>query len=351
MTLSELGFDQWFEEHAPTSGPEGCAVARVAAVDRGAYRIRDASGEAVAGLSGRLAHRTESPAGLPCVGDWVTALRHAEGSRAVIHQVFPRKTFLRRRAAGEAGEVQMAAANVDTAFIVQSCLGDFNPNRLDRYRVMAAEGGVEAVVLLTKADLAPPEELERKLAIAGAAGGCRAMALSNRTGSGLDAFRQALAPGRTYCLLGSSGVGKTSLLNRLLGREAFETKEVSGTGEGVHTTTRRQLVVLGGGALMIDTPGMRELGLLDVGEGLDDGFADVAALSRQCRYADCRHENEPGCAVREALERGELPQARFASYGKLRKETEHHAMSSLDRRRKDKAFGRFLHSFKKGMKH
>lgn len=351
MELSELGFDKWFEEHAPASGPEACGVARVVAVDRGLYRIRDTSGEAVAGLSGRLAHRTQGPSGLPCVGDWVTARRRNDGNQAVIHQVFPRKTFLRRRAAGEAGAVQMAAANVDTAFIVQSCLGDFNPNRLDRYLVMAAEGGVEAVVVLTKADLAAPEELERKLAVARAAAGGRALALSSRTGSGLDAFRQALAPGRTCCLLGSSGVGKTTLLNRLLGREAFETKEVSGTGEGVHTTTRRQLVVLGDGALMIDTPGMRELGLLDAGEGLDDGFADVAALSRRCRYADCRHESEPGCAVREALERGELPRERFESYGKLRRETEHHAMSSLDRRRKDKAFGRFLHSFKKGMKH
>jgi len=166
----------------------------------------------------------------------------------------------------------------------------------------------------------------------------------------LEELRQRLAPGRTCCLLGSSGVGKTTLVNRLMGREAFETQSVSGTGEGRHTTTRRQLCVLQGGALLVDTPGMRELGIVGAEEGLEAGFEDISALSAQCRYADCRHGNEPGCAVRAALEGGELAGERYAHYLKLRKESEHNALSALDKRRKDKAFGRFVKSVKKHMR-
>lgn len=347
MQLNILGFDQWFEAQAASFGLDGCGFARVTAVDRGAYLIRDAVKEVSAGLSGRLAYQTMCSDERPCVGDWVTANFYNNDTAAIIHQVFARKTFLRRKAAGETIDFQMIAANIDVAFIVQSCQFDFNPSRLDRYLVMAMDGRVEPIVVLTKTDLITPEELEQKLAIVRAVTSARVLGLSTLTGSGFDALTQTLIAGKTYGLLGSSGVGKTTIANRLLGRDAFATKTVSSTGEGTHTTTRRQLIVLNTGAMLIDTPGMRELGIVGAGEGLDGGFDEVVGLAASCRYADCRHEQEPGCAVRAALEKGVLSRDRYASYLKLRKESEFYGMSYLDRRKKDKAFGRFVKSVKK----
>jgi ribosome biogenesis GTPase len=280
----------------------------------------------------------------------VTAQYYDNDTAAVIHGVFPRKTFLRRKTAGANVDFQMIAANIDAAFIVQSCYFDFNPNRLDRYLVMAADGGVEPIVMLTKTDLILQDELKKKVAIVNSGTKARVLALSNITGIGFDEFQQTLCPGRTYCLLGSSGVGKTTLINRLIGREAFDTKPVSGTGEGTHTTSRRQLIVLSQGAMLIDTPGMRELGLVGADNGLNAGFEDLVRLSAKCRFADCSHEQEPGCAVRAAVERGELSEDRHFNYLKLRKESEYYEMSYLDKRKKDKAFGRFIKSFKKQMK-
>jgi ribosome biogenesis GTPase len=340
--LRALGFDDWFQARADESGLDGCGFARVVAVDRGACLIRNGSGEIPAELSGRLAFLAEGPADLPCVGDWVTASFHNGGEAALVHRVFPRRTLLRRKAPGGGTQVQMIAANIDAAFIVQSCHVDFNPARLDRYLVMAVQGGVEPVVVLAKTDLTGPRELARKRALVEAATRARVIALSALTGAGFDDFRRALAPGGTYCLLGSSGVGKTTLVNRLLGRETFGTGAVSATGEGTHTTTRRQLVVLAQGAMLVDTPGMRELGMAGAGEEVATGFDEIAALAERCRYADCRHEHEPGCAVRAALESGALCGERYASYLKLRKEAEFQELSALDKRRRDKAFGRLV---------
>lgn len=325
-------------------------MARVSAVDRGSYLIMNESGEVPAELAGRLSFQTTDPGDLPCVGDWVAVQYYNDDTAAIIHRVFPRKTFLRRKTAGENVDFQMIAANIDIAYIVQSCHFDFNPHRLDRYLVMAADGRVEPVVILTKTDLITRDELDRKLAIIrSAATRARVLALSNVSGIGFDEFRQTLSPGRTYCLLGSSGVGKTTLINRLIGREALGTKAVSGTGEGTHTTSRRQLIVLDQGALLIDTPGMRELGLVGAGDGVDMSFEEFVALSAQCRYTNCSHEHEPGCAVRAAVERGELSEDRYSSYIKLKRESEYLGMSYLDRRKKDKAFGKFIKSYKKRM--
>ncbi|HOP41830.1 MAG TPA: ribosome small subunit-dependent GTPase A [Syntrophales bacterium] len=350
MKLRDLGFDQWFEAQAPEFGQEGCGFARISAVDRGSYRIKNEYREVPAELTGKLSYHIESPVGLPCVGDWVTAQYYNDDTEAIIHRIFPRKTFLRRKAAGENVDYQMIAANIDTAFIVQSCHFDFNPHRLDRYLVMAADGHVEPIIILTKTDLITQDELDQKRAIIGSATKARVIALSNVTGIGLDEFQQTLSPGKTYCLLGSSGVGKTTLINRLIGNEAFATKAVSGTGEGTHTTSRRQLVVLDQGAMLIDTPGMRELGIVGAGDGIDTGFEEFIALAAQCRYTNCSHEHEPGCAVRAAVENGELSEDRYSSYIKLKKESDHYEMSYLDRRKKDKAFGKFIKSVKKQMK-
>lgn len=347
--LHDLGLDPWTEAHAASLHMAGCGLARVCAVDRGAYRVRDASGEFTAEPSGRLLYGSADPAELPCVGDW-TFVRRYDGGTAIIHQVLPRRTFLRRKAPGRGADVQMIAANIDAAFIIQSCHFDFNPGRLERYLVMAAEGRVEPFVLLTKTDLIERAELEEKLAILRSITPAGVIPLSAVAGTGLEELRQALLPGKTYCLLGSSGVGKTTLLNLLLGREAFAARAVSETGEGTHTTTRRRLVLLDQGALLIDTPGMRELGIAGAAEGVAAKFAEIAALAPRCRYADCSHEHEPGCAVSAAVSAGGLDAARYAGYLKLRKESQHYEMTYLERRKKDKAFGRFLKTVKKGLK-
>lgn len=350
MKLRDLGFDQWFEAHTTEFRQEGCRFARISAVDRGSYLIKGESSEVSAELSGKLAYQIDSPVDLPCVGDWVTANYYNNDTAAIIHLVFPRKTFLRRKTAGENVDYQMIAANIDTAFIVQSCHFDFNPRRLDRYLVMAADGHVEPIVILTKTDLITQDELDQKLAIIKSVTKARVIALSNITGIGFDEFRQTLSPGRTYCLLGSSGVGKTTLINRLIGQETFNTKAVSDTGEGTHTTSRRQLIVLSQGAMLIDTPGMRELGIVGASDGVNMSFEEFVVLSEKCRYANCSHEHEPGCAVRAAVEKGELSEDRYSSYIKLKKESEYYEMSYLDKRKKDKAFGRFIKSAKKHMK-
>jgi ribosome biogenesis GTPase len=350
MKLSDLGFDQWFETHMTSFDEDGRSIARVSAVDRGSYLIMNELREVPAELSGKLSYQTQDSADLPCVGDWVAAQYYNEGAAAIIHRVFPRKTFIRRKTAGEIVDFQMVAANIDTAFIVQSCHFDFNPRRLYRYLVMARDGHVEPIVILTKTDLITNRELEQKLAVVNSVTKAKVLGLSNITGIGFDEFQQALSPGRTYCLLGSSGVGKTTLINRLMGREVFGTKAVSNTGEGTHTTSRRQLVLLTDGAMLIDTPGMRELGLVGARDGVNIGFEDLVALSAECRYVNCSHEHEPGCAVRAAIENGELDEERFSSYMKLKKESEYYEMSYLDKRKKDKAFGRFIKAAKKQMK-
>jgi ribosome biogenesis GTPase len=350
-TLKKPGIDQWFESHSIAFINDGYGIARVSAVDRGAYQVRNDVGELPAVLAGKFSFRIDSSVELPCTGDWVAVHYHNDGNAAIIHAVFPRRSFLRRKAAGDRVDFQLIAANIDIAFIVQSCHFDFNVRRLDRYRVMAADGGVDPVILLAKTDLVAENELKHKIESIRSRGiKARVLALSNVTGDGFAEFSRALEPGRTYCLLGSSGVGKTTLLNRLIGRDALVTKAVSKTGEGIHTTSRRQLILLEQGAMLIDTPGMRELGMLGTAEGMDRGFEDIGVLASHCRFLDCTHEHEPGCAVRAAVQNGQLDEDSYFSYKKLKKESAFHEMSYIDKRKKDKAFGRFIKNTKKQIK-
>lgn len=353
MKLKELGFDKWFQGSLEAAGRPGYSPARVTAVNRDNYLVRNEAGEVLAEVSGRLMFATESGAELPAVGDWALVQYYNDDTFAIIDGLLPRRTVLRRKTAGKKISYQMIAANIDTAFIMQSCDANFNLRRLERYLVMAADGGIAPALLLSKRDLTDDENLERMIAAVRETGiDCPVIPFSNETGEGLDEVRQSLEPGKTCCLLGSSGVGKTTLLNHLLGRHAFETNLVRAKdGRGRHTTTRRQLTVLDQGAMMIDTPGMRELGALGAGAGIDESFSDIVRLSAGCRFSDCTHTAEDGCAVLESVRGGELDEGHYQNYLKLRAESDYHEMSYLEKRKKDRKTGQFLKSAKKQIRH
>jgi ribosome biogenesis GTPase len=296
---------------------------RVTREHKGLFRVQAEAGEFVAELAGRLRHEARGRADLPAVGDWVAMRPDAHVLRAVIQALVPRRSRFSRKTAGEEHDEQVVAANVDTVFLLSGLDHDFNPRRIERYLVLAWESGARPVIVLNKADLrADPEAARRE--VEGIAAGVPVHAVSVREGRGLEALDVYLGPRQTVALLGSSGVGKSALLNRLSGGAAHQaTQEVRASdSRGRHTTTHRQIFRLPSGALMLDTPGMRELQLWDTGAGLQSTFDDIEALARECRFGNCVHESEPGCAVRAALAAGSLAEGRLASYHKLRREGE-----------------------------
>jgi ribosome biogenesis GTPase len=291
----------------------------------------------------------ESSQDLPCVGDWVLVQYCDEGAFAIIHDLFPRRTLLRRKAAGKNVDYQMIASNIDHGLIVHSCGDQLNLRSIERYLVLVNEGHIEPIILLSKSDLANAEDLEKRLAETRLVhDSARVIPFSNVTPGGLAALEQTLKRGKTYCLLGPSGVGKTTLLNRLLGEEVFETNPVrEKDGRGRHTTACRQLTVLENGALLVDTPGLRELGMIAVGESIEESFSDIHRLTEGCRFNDCTHTTEDGCAILLAVKTGEVSLQRYQSYIKLKKESDFHQLSYIQRRKKDRRFGRMIKAAKK----
>jgi ribosome biogenesis GTPase / thiamine phosphate phosphatase len=317
--LAALGWDSIFGDAFAPFGDE-LLPARVVAEHRDRYLLAGAAGYVAAVLTGRLRHEANARAELPAVGDWVAASRTVNAADvASIHAVLPRRGAFIRKVAGDETAAQVVAANVDIAFVVTALPADVNPRRLERYLTLTWESGALPVIVLTKTDLS--DDVGAQIASARElVPGVDVVALSSMTGAGIDALERLLQPGRTAVLLGPSGAGKSTLVNRLLGAERLRTAEVREDGKGRHTTTHRELVRLPGGALLIDTPGMRELQLWDADTGLGAAFADIYALSDECRFRDCRHETEPGCAVRAAVAEGRLPADRLEHWRQLERE-------------------------------
>ncbi|MCW5212746.1 ribosome small subunit-dependent GTPase A, partial [Desulfobulbus sp. TB] len=268
---------------------------------------------------------------------------------AIIHEILQRKSLLKRKTSGKKVEFQLIAANIDVAFIVQSLNENFNLRRLERYLVMVNEADIQPVVLLSKSDLLDREKTADRIAeIQNIAPHVNILPFSSENGFGFDSIKEMMRPSRTYCLLGSSGVGKTTLLNTLIGKEKYTTKTVSGKeSKGRHATTHRQLIRLASGAMIVDTPGMRELGNFSAAKGVDETFAEITALSEQCRFSDCSHVEEKGCAVTAAVAQGFLSAKRYENYLKMTRESAFHEMSYFEKRKKDKNFAKHCKSVMK----
>lgn len=341
MNLKDLGYAPFFDAARQKLGLAESALARVIAEYKEAYRIQNAAGEYLARITGRQMFQAEGREDYPAVGDWVE-IDALDEDRAVIRRILPRRTLLKKRGSGQ--QIQVIAANVDVAFVVESVDRDFNLNRLERYLVLAREGRIRPVFVLNKIDLITAAEAGLKIEqIKARFPDVDVLAASNLAAQGLDGLKSCLTPGQTYCFLGSSGVGKSSLINKLIGQEAIKTKAISrSTGRGRHTTTGRQMYVLPGGGIVIDNPGMREVGLADDNNGLDDVFSDIAELAVDCRFADCTHQREAGCAVLAAVRDGKLAEAKYQNYLRLQKEAAYYRMTDLERRRKDRSFGRMV---------
>lgn len=329
--VAPLGWDGAWDAAFATHAADGFVPARVVAEHRGSYEVLVAAGAAplTARVTGRLRHAALGPGDFPVVGDWVaTGLRADEGT-ASIHAVIPRRTRIQRRAPADHGApMQILAANVDVVMIATSLNRDLNARRLERFLATAWESGGRPVVVLTKVDLAtnPVEVAVAEAQLEELAVGVRVLATSAVTGDGLAAVRELLRPGTTIALLGSSGVGKSTLINALLGEQRLATSEVRDDARGRHTTSGRQLVLLPEGGLLLDTPGIRELALWDDGAGLAAAFSDVEMTAARCRFTDCTHERQPGCAIESAVERGELAADRVAGWHKLILEERHQAL-------------------------
>ena len=351
MKLEELGYSKDFQKLAEELDLADFTVGRVIAEHKERYIVQAEAGELEAEITGNMRFTAASREDFPAVGDWV-ALTVFESKHAIIHKVLPRSSMLKRQATGQAGEIQLIAANIDYAFIVQAVDRDFNVNRIERYLTICHASKIIPVIILTKIDLLDEQGLSEKIeAVETRFKDVPVLAISNTLHSGYRDLNQALIKGHTYCMLGSSGVGKSTLLNNLSGRTVMKTDAISqSTNKGRHTTSHRELVVLDKGAILIDNPGMREVGITESAEGLESTFDQISQLAASCRFKDCTHISETGCSVIDALEQGDLDRHVYENYLKLEREKDHFESTLAERKKKDRDFGKMVKNVKSDMK-
>jgi ribosome biogenesis GTPase len=342
MSLTDLGYDNYFESEQKRLGFSEYPVARVIAEYREAYRVITPEGEFFAKVTGKQMFSALSRENYPAVGDFVI-LDKLFGERAVIHKILSRKTVLTKKYSNKQ-DSQIIATNIDVSFIVESVDRDYNLNRFERYLVLTNEAKIKPIIILNKIDLISETELNTKISqINQRFKGVDIILTSVVTEQGLNILEKSIIRGKTYCFLGSSGVGKSSLINKLLGKNEIKTKEISeSTGRGKHTTSTRVMHFLNGGGIVIDNPGTREVGLTDIDVGINEVFDEIILLSRTCKFSDCTHKNEPGCVVLESVEKGMLDKNKYNNYLKLKKEAEFYEMTDLEKRTKDRKFGKFI---------
>lgn len=350
--LEKIGLGEWLLERVPPESLEQFDLARVVAVHKDSYTISNGEIDVLAELAGKILYSAFSSTDYPAVGDWVLAGFYDENTFAIIHEILPRKSLLKRKTPGKRVDFQLIAANIDVAFIVQSLNENFNLRRLERYLVMVNDAQIQPIVLLSKSDLLDHESITRiTREIHTIMPRLHVVPFSNENESDVANIKGIMQAGLTYCLLGSSGVGKTTLINNLIGETRYITKTVSNKeSKGRHATTHRQMIQLDSGALVVDTPGMRELGNFSVATGLGETFTEISDLSEKCQFKDCTHGNEKGCAVLSAVENGQLSAERYQNYLKMNRESTYNEMSYREKRKKDRQFGKFRKSVMKHRK-
>ena len=347
MTLEDLGYINELEEYRKEHNLDSFKIGRVVSEHKDRYSVKTTTRELDAELIGNLRFTAQNRYDLPEVGDWV-ALSEYDENKALIHAIFPRKSILERKAVGKLGQTQIIATNIDFALIMQSVNRDFNINRIERYLIICNASKIEPIVVLSKIDLIEKYELENLLeTINKRLKNISIIALSNKSQIGLDKIKSKLKKGKTYCLLGSSGVGKSTLINNLIGKEIMKTGEISeGIGRGKHVTTHRELIVTENG-ILIDNPGMREVGITNSSAGLETTFETIIELSKDCKFNDCTHTNEKGCAILKAVENNKIDYDSYTNFIKTERERDFFDSSVLERKKKNKNFGKMIKNFKK----
>ena len=351
MKLADFGYNEDLEKFRIENNLLSFEVGRVITEHKERYMVWTEKGELEAEITGNMRFSAKSREDFPAVGDWVSLIVY-DGDLAIIHQIFPRYSVLKRQAIGQFGEVQIIATNIDFAFLVQAADRDFNINRLERYLTICNTSEVKPVIVLSKTDLIDEPALNILFeSIKVRISNVPILSISNETRDGYEILSKIIEKGKTYCMLGSSGVGKSSLVNNLSGKTLMRTDAISqSTHKGRHVTTNRELVVLDNGGILIDNPGMREVGIADSGSGLEITFDLIFQLSRDCKFKDCTHTNEVGCAVLEAVENGKIDPASYENYQKMELEKAHFEATVAEKRKRDKEFGKIMKNYKKDIR-